>query len=106
VQVHIAQRHLLPKLLAEHGLSAEQLAFPREVLEAVASGWTREAGVRRLSQARTLAAFPPCSAIGSHSHVEQHDATSRRQLPRHKLCANVAELKTSPSSSQFRVVCL
>ena len=52
MQVHIAERHLLPKLLAEHGLSAEQLAFPREVLEAVASGWTREAGVRRLSQAR------------------------------------------------------
>ena len=57
VQVHIAQRHLLPKLLAEHGLSAEQLAFPREVLEAVASGWTREAGVRRLSQARTWVAL-------------------------------------------------
>ena len=52
MQVHIAQRHLLPKLLSEHGLSAGQLAFPREVMEAVASGWTREAGVRRLSQAR------------------------------------------------------
>ena len=51
-QVHIAQRHLLPKLLAEHGLAAGQLAFSAEVLEAVASGWTREAGVRRLSQAR------------------------------------------------------
>ena len=52
VQVHIAQRHLLPKLLSEHGLSVGQLTFPREVLAAVASGWTREAGVRRLSQVR------------------------------------------------------
>ncbi len=48
--MHIAQRHLLPKLLTEHGLSAGQLTFPREVLETVAAGWTREAGVRRLSQ--------------------------------------------------------
>lgn len=49
--MHIAERHLIPKLLAEHGLSSAQLAFPRSALEAAAAGWTREAGVRQLSQA-------------------------------------------------------
>ena len=27
-QVHIAERHLIPRLLAEHGLHREQLVFP------------------------------------------------------------------------------
>ena len=62
-QVHIAQRHLLPKLLVEHGLSDEQLGFPREVLEAVASGWTREAGVRRLAQVSPVGCFPSLLGI-------------------------------------------
>lgn len=51
LQVHIAQSHLLPGLLAEHGLSPQLVSFPRDTLEALIAGHTREAGVRGLRRA-------------------------------------------------------
>ena len=60
-KVHIAERHLVPRLLAEHGLSPEQLAFPRSALENIVSGYTREAGVRDLE--RHLAAICRTCAV-------------------------------------------
>jgi ATP-dependent Lon protease len=48
--VHIAERHLIPKLLEEHGLSGQLLRFPRSAVLAIAHGYTREAGVRSLSR--------------------------------------------------------
>lgn len=48
--MHIAQRHLVPKLLEEHGLVPRQLLLPDAALAAVARGYTREAGVRSLSR--------------------------------------------------------
>ena len=63
LQVHIAERHLVPKLLEEHGLSAQQLAFPRQALRVVACGYTREAGVRSLSRWESnLSSVIACSA--------------------------------------------
>ena len=73
-KVHIAERHLIPKLLAEHGLSGAQLAFPRAALEAAAAGWTREAGVRQLSQA--LAAICRHVAVSVVAASEQVTAGS------------------------------
>jgi hypothetical protein len=49
--VHICQSHLLPGLLAEHGLGPQLVAFPRSILEYVITGHTREAGVRGLRRA-------------------------------------------------------
>jgi ATP-dependent Lon protease len=50
----IAQRHLLPRQLEEHGLSAESIELPAETLKAIIGSYTREAGVRELT--RELAA--------------------------------------------------
>ncbi|WIA37890.1 hypothetical protein OEZ86_014737 [Tetradesmus obliquus] len=50
-KVHICQSHLLPGLLAEHGLGPQLVAFPRPTLEYVITGHTREAGVRGLRRA-------------------------------------------------------
>ncbi len=47
---HIARRHLMPKQLKEHGLKAEQLILPDDVLDRVISHYTREAGVRNLER--------------------------------------------------------
>ena len=74
MQVHIAQRHLIPKLLTEHGLTGDQLAFPQPVLEAAAAGWTREAGVRQLSQA--LAAVCRHVAVDVVSAAEAGDGAA------------------------------
>ncbi|KAI3436093.1 hypothetical protein D9Q98_002151 [Chlorella vulgaris] len=53
-KVHIAERHLIPRLLTEHGLHQGQLVFPPAAVRSLIEGWTREAGVRSL--ARGLAA--------------------------------------------------
>lgn len=50
-KLHIAHDHLLPKQIKKHGLKGTQLIVPEETLSAVISGYTREAGVRRLEQA-------------------------------------------------------
>ncbi len=49
-KLEIAKRHLVPKLLAEHGLRPEWLRIPDEALRTIISGYTREAGVRELKR--------------------------------------------------------
>lgn len=49
-KLHIAKNHLIPKQLTEHGLSAEQLSFPDEVVLRLMNSYTREAGVRDLQR--------------------------------------------------------
>ncbi len=46
----IAKRHLVPKQLAEHGMTAGQLQITDEALELVIEKYTREAGVRSLER--------------------------------------------------------
>ncbi len=46
----IAQRHLIPKLLEDHGIGPHQLEIPPHTVEAVIEGYTREAGVRNLKR--------------------------------------------------------
>jgi ATP-dependent Lon protease len=53
-KVEIAWRYLLPKLLEEHGILDKDLQFTDEVLMRIASGYSREAGLRGFS--RNLAA--------------------------------------------------
>ena len=50
----IAERHLLPKQLLEHGLTAAHLHLTSEAIDEIITGYTREAGVRNLE--RQLAA--------------------------------------------------
>ncbi len=79
-QVHIADKHLIPSLLEEHGLTPQQLRFPPSALETVACSYTREAGVRSLSRhALSISAFftmPVCACsepvdviVERHSHA-------------------------------------
>jgi len=46
----IARRHLVPKQLQEHGLTAEQLQITDEALQTLVDLYTREAGVRSLDK--------------------------------------------------------
>jgi ATP-dependent Lon protease len=50
-KLEIAKRYLIPKQLAETGLSAEQCVLPDETVRKIISGYTREAGLRRLERA-------------------------------------------------------
>src|SRR3989475_3114975 len=49
-KAEIAQRHLIPKQLGEHGLTAEQLIWTEEGIRLLIRGYTREAGVRNLER--------------------------------------------------------
>src|SRR5690606_28862435 len=49
-KVEIAKRHLLPKQLKEHGLSAKDLKIGKAQLEKIVEGYTRESGVRSLEK--------------------------------------------------------
>jgi ATP-dependent Lon protease len=49
-KVHIAQNHLVPKQLREHGLSAEAVSLTEKALIKIIMAYTREAGVRNLER--------------------------------------------------------
>ena len=49
-KINIANRHLIPRQLTEHGLKDKQLSFPNEIIERIISDYTREAGVRILEK--------------------------------------------------------
>ena len=53
-KLHIAKNHLIPKQLAEHGLTAGQVTISDEAVMRLITHYTREAGVRELQ--RKLAA--------------------------------------------------
>ena len=48
-KVEIAKRHLVRKLLEDHGLAHNQLTFPKATIEYIITNHTREAGVRKLN---------------------------------------------------------
>jgi len=49
-KVEIAKKYLIPKQLKETGLTAEQVILPDETVHKIISGYTREAGLRRLER--------------------------------------------------------
>jgi len=50
-KLEIAKRYLIPKQLKETGLTNEQIVLPDETVRKIISGYTREAGLRRLERA-------------------------------------------------------
>jgi ATP-dependent Lon protease len=68
-KLHIAREHLLPDVLADHGLTAEQLVVPDGTLRAIIENYTLESGVRGLK--KQLAAL----ARSASEKVVAHEGT-------------------------------
>ena len=49
-KLEIAKRHLAPKQVSEHGLTASQIVFDDETITIIIEQYTREAGVRNLER--------------------------------------------------------
>ena len=49
-KIEIANKHLIPKLLTNHGLTKKHLSLPKNVIEKVITEYTRESGVRNLEK--------------------------------------------------------
>ena len=67
-KAQIARRYLIPRQLAEAGFNADQLRLEPGTLQKIISGYTREAGLRRLERAiakvtRKMAPHPPSPTI-------------------------------------------
>src|SRR5438874_1875016 len=85
-KVNIVLRHLLPAVMAEHGLALEQLKIPQSVVQHIVSDYTREAGVRNLERqlatvcrkaARRVLAKPQTRLRISTNNLEQYLGPSR-----------------------------
>jgi ATP-dependent Lon protease len=65
----IAERHLLPRQLEQHGLDGGELSISHDTLVAILHGYTREAGVRQLdrSLAEVARKVPRRLAAGEES---------------------------------------
>ncbi len=80
-KVAIATRFLIPRQVAEHGLSPSQLSWSRSVVEQICTEYTHEAGVRNLE--RQVAQV--CRKVARRT-AEGHDervTISRRNLSRY-----------------------
>ncbi|KAK2988088.1 hypothetical protein RJ640_023837 [Escallonia rubra] len=60
-KLRIATRHLIPRVLDQHGLSSDFLHIPEAMVKLVIQSYTREAGVRNLE--RNLAALARAAAV-------------------------------------------
>jgi ATP-dependent Lon protease len=49
-KLQIAQHHLIPKQLGEHGLTEKNLTFNKKALQTIIRSYTREAGLRNLER--------------------------------------------------------
>src|SRR6056300_1166137 len=77
-KVEIAQKHLLPKQLSEHGLKKGDLKLSKKMFEKLISGYTRESGVRNLQ--KQLAKVARSVAIKKASEQEFDLSLNEAQL--------------------------
>lgn len=49
-KIEIAQRHLIPKLLENHGFKKKEISFTNDAIKAIIEYYTRESGVRKLEK--------------------------------------------------------
>lgn len=60
----LLQKHLIPQLLEEHGLTSGHLSFPQPILHHITRGYTREVSVRA-GQPACIPMFPSKSGFQS-----------------------------------------
>ncbi|KAL8150569.1 hypothetical protein V2J09_020377 [Rumex salicifolius] len=84
-KLNIAMKHLMPRVLDQHGLSSDFLQIPEDMVKLVIERYTREAGVRSLE--RNLAALARAAAV---KVAEQECAVPLRK-DMHQLTSPVLE---------------
>jgi ATP-dependent Lon protease len=78
---HIARRYLVPRQLAEHGLSTKQVTVSDGALQRLVAEYTREAGVRGLE--RMVARLMRKAAVEVVEGAEETIRVTQRNLPRY-----------------------
>ncbi len=84
----IARTHLLPRLIERNGLRPDEVEVGDDIIEAVAAGWTREAGVRRLER--------------SARHARPQGRDPHRRGRRRRPCASASTSCARCSGGRYR----
>ncbi len=71
-KVQISKKYLIPKQMDEHGINDEHIEFHDEGVEAVISGYTREAGLRNLERQVGALCRKVAKKIASGHHAKTH----------------------------------
>jgi ATP-dependent Lon protease len=97
-KIAIATHYLIPKQLATHALSADELTFEPEAIRQIIRGYTREAGVRSLEReiAAVTRKMARRVAEGQRGSVRITLANVSEFLGRPKFFDDVAERTTRP----------
>ena len=77
-KLNIAKKYLLPRQLAEHGLTKNRLTIKDEAILAIIQSYTREAGVRNLE--RSIAAICRAVATGIAKGQKRRATIGRKDL--------------------------
>jgi ATP-dependent Lon protease len=97
-KIGIARQYLVPKQLAAHGLTADELTFEPEALRRMVRAYTREAGVRNLEREIAAVARKMARRLaeGEAGPVQVTAATLVDFLGRPRFFDEVAERTTRP----------
>lgn len=97
-KIEIAERHLIPKQLGEHGVTPEQLQFEREAVRRIIVEYTREAGLRNLEREIGTVSRKIARSIveGEEGPFEIKPDDLRTHLGPQKFFAEVAERTGEP----------
>lgn len=77
-KIEIAKRHLIPKLLREHGVKSSQISFSVQLLRTLITNYTAEAGVRQLE--KVIAKLIRCRAVDIVREKEYKKAIAVKDL--------------------------
>ena len=75
---HIARRHLLPKQIAENGLTSKQIQFQHKAILNIIRGYTREAGVRNLEREIAKACRKVATQLVKKTNLNKVVVTQKR----------------------------
>ena len=97
-KIEIAERYLVPKQLAAHGLEPDELSFEQDAVRAIIRGYTREAGVRSLDRQIAAVCRKVARAIaeGATEPVQLTAGSVETYLGRPRFFDEVAERTDRP----------
>ncbi|KAK9075686.1 hypothetical protein SSX86_004014 [Deinandra increscens subsp. villosa] len=98
-KLKIATRHLIPRVLDQHGLNSEFLKVPEAMVKIIIQRYTREAGVRNLE--RNLAALARAAAVRV---AEQEHTMVPLNKDVHQISSPLLESRLSEGEVEMEVI--
>ena len=80
-KLEIAKRHLIPELLGDHGLRAEQVAIDDDAILSIIRDYTAEAGVRNLERKLATVMRKIARKVASGNEAEKYEVKAAELEP-------------------------